>query len=108
MSERAVEALPLGERRGVLADRRQDGVVAGEEVVFAEIEGAIAPVPNHHAILEREREIGRPHASCVFTDPRQVFAPPGGQQRQTVDGAPQVIPQRGAFERPARAIEDPG
>ena len=52
MSEGAVHASPLGQGGRVFIDRMQDFLVAGEEVILAEKEVSVSPVPNHHAGLQ--------------------------------------------------------
>ena len=103
MPERAVHALPLGERDRVLVDGVQHLLVAGEQVILAEEEVPVSPLPGHHPVsqLQLQRRCGAIFRANSRTRGRYSGLPVAISARPLT--APQRFSSSGSFSSTLQA-----
>ena len=106
MSERAVHALPFGERDCVFVDGVQHLIVAREKIILAEKKISVAPIPDHHSILQFKLQILRSQFPCKLTHAGKVFGIAGRHQRERIYRASPIGLQRFLLQNLARVVEN--
>ena len=106
VAEGAIPSLPPGEGEREGGDRRQHLAIPGEQMVFAEEEGAVTALPRPHVVANHRRRPRRQPPGKLL-DAREKLGPAARQERQPVDRAEEVLREGLPGQHRARLVEDP-